>query len=159
MNKIKFFITMIILIIIDQLSKACIIFNKDSLPITMINNVFKLTYCENRGIAFGLASGYVFAVSVFTLIVLIAIIVVTYLNFKKMNWVCTIGVAFLTAGGFGNLIDRVFRAFVVDFIDFSDLIRFPIFNIADVCVVTGVILIGISCVIDYRREKVEGNNC
>lgn len=159
MNKIKFFITMIILIIIDQLSKACILLNKNNLPITIINNVLKLTYCENRGIAFGFASGYVSVVSIFTLIVLIAIIAFACLNFKKMNWACTSGVALLTAGGFGNLIDRVFRLFVVDFIDFSDLIRFPIFNIADICVVTGVILIGISFVIDYRREKVEGNNC
>lgn len=159
MNKLKFFITIVVLIIIDQLSKFCIILNKNNLPATVINGIFKFRYCENRGIAFGLASGYVSIVSIFTLIILIAIIFLVCLNFKKLNSVCATGVALLTAGGFGNLIDRMFRSFVVDFMDFSDLINFPIFNVADICVVVGVVLIGISCIIDYRREKIEGNNC
>ena len=59
MNKRKFFILIIILICIDQISKFLVVFNKDDLPKTIIKNFLNITYCENRGIAFGLASGYV----------------------------------------------------------------------------------------------------
>ena len=47
------------------------------------------------------------------------------------------------AGGFGNLIDRIFRGFVVDFIDVSELINFPNFNFADIFIVLGWILLAL----------------
>lgn len=47
------------------------------------------------------------------------------------------------AGGFSNLIDRIFRGFVVDFIDISELINFPNFNFADIFIVLGWILLAL----------------
>ena len=58
----------------------------------------------------------------------------------------------LIAGGFGNFIDRTFRLYVVDFIDIRGIVEFPIFNIADICVVAGVVLICISWFINCRSE-------
>jgi len=64
----------------------------------------------------------------------------------KKNQISTyglIGLGLILAGGIGNLFDRVFRGFVVDYIDFTPLIKYPIFNLADVCVVVGCIIVGI----------------
>ena len=157
MNKIKFFIFIISIIVIDQISKIIIVMNKEVLPKTIINGLLNITYCENRGIAFGFASGHVHFFSILTLVLLVIITIVVYLKFDKMNGLYSIGAAMLIAGGIGNFIDRAFRSYVVDFIDIR-LFEFPIFNIADICVVLGVVILGIAGVINYRREEADGNN-
>lgn len=152
MNKRKFFILIIILICIDQISKFLVVFNKDNLPKTIIKNFLNITYCENRGIAFGLASGYVQLFSIITLVIIVAILIFVCINFKKINTFLSVGIGMLISGGVGNLIDRLIRLYVVDFIDFGEFINFPVFNIADIFVVIGVIVIGISCL---KNEKLD----
>lgn len=158
MNKLKFFLLMITLIIVDQITKICVVMNRAKLPKTIINGLLDFTYCENRGIAFGFASGHVHLFSILTLAILIIIVVIVFRKYENMGGLTAIGVAMLIAGGFGNFIDRAFRTYVVDFIDIGSLFNFPIFNIADICVVVGVIIIGLAGIINYRREEVEGNN-
>ena len=63
----------------------------------------------------------------------------------------------LISGGIGNLLDRVFRLHVVDFIYFK-LIDFPIFNFADICIVIGVIIICFGILRGDRGENFEENN-
>ena len=152
MNKREFFILIIILICIDQISKFLVVFNKDNLPKTIIKNFLNITYCENRGIAFGLASGYVQLFSIITLVIIVAILICVCINFKKINTFLSVGIGMLISGGVGNLIDRLIRLYVVDFIDFGEFINFPVFNIADIFVVIGVIVIGISCL---KNEKLD----
>lgn len=152
MNKRKFFILIIILICIDQISKFLVVFNKDDLPKTIIKNFLNITYCENRGIAFGLASGYVQLFAIVTLVIIVAILICVCINFRKINTFLSVGIGLLISGGVGNLIDRLIRSYVVDFIDFGDFINFPVFNIADIFVVIGVIVIGISCL---KNEKLD----
>ena len=151
-GKIKFFVIIIVCLVLDQMSKLWIIHNRNDLPKIVIKNILSFTYCENRGIAFGLASGHVHFFCIITLLVLVSIVIAICLNFHRMNNIGLIGIAMLLAGGFGNLIDRAFRLYVVDFIDISGMFRFPIFNIADICVVIGVVLIGISWFVNYRSE-------
>jgi signal peptidase II len=60
----------------------------------------------------------------------------------------------VVAGGLGNLIDRVRQGFVVDYLDFSALFGFPVFNLADCCVVVGTILLLIYVFrLEYREKK------
>ena len=155
MNKIKFFILMITLIVIDQLTKFAVIANETKLPINVINGFLSFTYCENRGIAFGMASGHVKFFSIFTLIILAIIVAFVFKYFHKVHGIGAVGIAMLIAGGFGNFIDRAFRLYVVDFIDVGQLFSFPIFNFADICVVMGVIILGISILIGNRGESIE----
>lgn len=157
-SKIKFFITIVVLILIDQVSKIIVVANKQNLPKEIIKGVLDFTYCENRGIAFGFASGHVQLFSIITLLILILIIVAVYKNFNKLGKLLSIGVPILISGGIGNFIDRACRLYVVDFIDFGKIINFPIFNIADIFVVCGVIIIGISCFIDNRSDNIDKNN-
>ena len=61
------------------------------------------------------------------------------------------------AGGISNLIDRIFRGFVLDFIDLSPLISFPVFNIADALIVVGWMELAITTMIYYLKNKDGGN--
>ena len=68
-----------------------------------------------------------------------------------MNKKVYIGLLFLIAGGISNLIDRVFRGFVVDYIDFTQIIDFPVFNLADIVLVVGWILLIIGILKDINK--------
>ena len=105
----------------------------------VIEGVLRLTYVENRGAAFGIFQGQRWP-----------LIVVTGLVLSGAAWLLTSGrlrcmaerlcVTFILSGGTGNFIDRLARGFVVDYIDINDLFSYPMFNLADCCVVVGALL-------------------
>lgn len=108
--------------------------------IEIIPNLFNLTYVENRGAAFGIFQGGVIPLAVVSGILLVIVVAAILLNkFKSdfMLWAVAVGLA----GGIGNLIDRSVRGFVVDYLDFSALFGFPVFNLADCCIVSATCLI------------------
>lgn len=107
--------------------------------IPLINGVFHLTYVENTGSAGGILAGkQIFLIGITSIMIL----GMAYLLIRKkipgkfLPWV----VGLIIAGGIGNLIDRVARRFVVDYLDFC-WIRFPVFNFADCCVVVGIFIV------------------
>lgn len=105
--------------------------------ITLIPSVLNLSYLENRGMAFGMFQGGQF---IFIGLCLIFLILLLYFfsRIPKTLFYLPLMVtgAVLGAGALGNLIDRIFLGYVVDFIYFS-LIDFPVFNVADIFVVCG----------------------
>ena len=144
MKKVKFFVINIILITIDQIFKYYILINKENLPNNIINGVLNFTYCENRGIAFGIGQGGAKLFALITLLIIIVALIYIAFKFNKLKGLTVFGIALVISGGIGNLIDRLFRGYVIDYIDFSEIVDFPIFNFADICIVVGVIIIGIS---------------
>lgn len=144
MKKVKFFVINIILITIDQIFKYYILINKENLPNNIINGVLNFTYCENRGIAFGIGQGGAKIFALMTLLMIIVALIYIAFKFNKLKGLTVFGIALVISGGIGNLIDRLFRGYVIDYIDFSEIVDFPIFNLADICIVVGVIIIGIS---------------
>ena len=128
--KIKHYIIGIIIIIVDQLSKVLMI-NKS---ITLIPNFLNFTYTENLGGAFGLGKQQI----IFLLSLILTIGIIIYLIKNKSKIINYIPFILIISGSIGNLIDRVFRGYVIDFIDVN-IFNFPNFNIADICVVIGVI--------------------
>lgn len=144
MKKVKFFVINIILITIDQIFKYYILINKENLPNNIINGVLNFTYCENRGIAFGIGQGGAKIFALITLLIIIVALIYIAFKFNKLKGLTVFGIALVISGGIGNLIDRLFRGYVIDYIDFSEIVDFPIFNFADICIVVGVIIIGIS---------------
>jgi signal peptidase II len=89
---------------------------------------------ENRGAAFGIFQGHTATLSAITGVLLAALTLAILLGKIKPDyllWTFSVGLA----GGVGNLTDRVLRGFVVDYLDFSALFGFPVFNLADVLVV------------------------
>lgn len=144
MKKVKFVVINIILITIDQIFKYYILINKENLPNNIINGVLNFTYCENRGIAFGIGQGGAKIFALMTLLMIIVALIYIAFKFNKLKGLTVFGIALVISGGIGNLIDRLFRGYVIDYIDFSEIVDFPIFNFADICIVVGVIIIGIS---------------
>lgn len=142
-----------LLVVIDQLLKVWALQALSGSPsIMVIPGLLQFTYVENRGAAFGIFQGRVGLLSLFTLAVIIAAIVMLVrgkLRHPLLMW----SVGLIIAGGIGNLIDRVFRSFVVDYIDISPLFNFPVFNFADCCVVVGTVMLAIYMLLIDRREK------
>ena len=124
------------LVIFDQLVKVIIVNNVYNSTITIFKGFLNFTYVENTGGAFGIGSN---STIMFVIINIVIITITTKFIFYKKNEInisILISLALIVAGGIGNLIDRVFRGYVIDYIDITPLIKYPMFNIADICVVT-----------------------
>lgn len=144
----------IILIAIDQIIKL-IIFNtigQSGNSITIIPNVLQLTYVENIGAAFGMFMTRIFLIGVDLLIIFV---VIKLMVSKKYDFddKAKLGFSLILAGGIGNLIDRIFRGYVIDYIDITELFNYPVFNFADICIVVGVILIMVMIIINTIKSQ------
>ncbi|CEP69486.1 Peptidase A8, signal peptidase II [Moorella glycerini] len=123
---------------IDQLSKYIIRANfrpNESLPV--INSVFHLTYVNNPGAAFGLLA-YKTPVFIGVTLLVAVIILVAYRFLPPGRILLRLALALMLGGALGNLIDRLRFGYVVDFLDFR---IWPVFNLADMAIVSGVILL------------------
>ncbi len=135
----KIFILVLILLLIDQITKFLFI-NKD---ISLIPGVLKFHTVQNRGGAFGVGQNSTFSFIITNIIVLGIIIKFISMQANQIDRKTGVAISMVLAGGFGNLIDRVFKGFVVDFIDISEAINFPNFNFADICIVIGWVLLAL----------------
>ena len=153
---IQIFSLIIILILADQLTKLWALAElRGSEGISVITGIFELQYPENRGAAFGILQNHQV---LFLLITVLAAVLLTYIYARipddKKYIPLRICYVLLMAGAFGNMIDRAFRGYVVDFFYFK-LIDFPIFNVADIYVtVTMVLLMGL-ILFYYKEEDLE----
>lgn len=130
----------ILLIGIDQLSKIWALNSlKEIGSIPIIQNIFHLTYVENRGAAFGLFQNNQM---IFVIVALSASIFGLYYLHKNKNIsiIGKSGIILIISGAIGNLIDRVRLGFVVDYFDFRFIWEY-VFNVADIFVVIGTILL------------------
>ena len=138
------------LIGLDQLSKYIAINYLSSIgSIPIIKNVFHLTYVENRGAAFGMFQNNQI---IFVLVAAITCIFGLYYLYKKeVNLLGKTAIILIISGAIGNLIDRIRLGFVVDYFDFR-IIWDYVFNIADVFVVVGTILLCVY-IIFFENDK------
>ena len=145
----------LILLIIDQYSKFIVhgtLYVGDTIPI--IDNFFNLTYVQNRGVAFGLFQGKIDIVSILALVAIGLILFYFCKNFKKISFLERIAYTIIFAGAIGNMIDRLYRGFVIDMLDFRGIWSF-IFNFADVWINIGVVLIIVEHVFFNRKKRVK----
>lgn len=119
--------------------------------IPVIENVFHITYVQNRGAAFSMMEGKALVLLVLPAVVMIVGMVLLILKRKTWHPMLCTGIAFVCAGGLGNFVDRAFNGYVVDMFDFR---VFPVFNVADifVCVGCGLILLYV-LVMEDRKGK------
>ena len=126
-------------VIIDQITKMIVV-NTMTLyqSIPVIENIFSFTYIHNYGAAWGMLSDHRW---VFILVTAVAIIVMPIFLYKYRNLHFMFGfsLSLIIGGAIGNMIDRIFLGYVVDFLE-ATFIDFPVFNVADICVVCGAIL-------------------
>ena len=140
-----YILTIIALIVIDQISKYLALNNLANIgSIPIIENIFHLTYVENRGAAFGMFQNNQI---VFIIVAVVASIVgLYYIYKKKLNLLGNISIVLIISGAIGNLIDRVRLGFVVDYFDFRFIWDY-VFNVADIFVVVGTILLCIYIIV------------
>ena len=124
---------------LDQLFKYLVeIFLKPVGTVEIIPNLFSLTYVENRGAAFGIMSDMRWIFIVFSIIVIIALLVIVF-RYKVKNKLFLTAVVLLIGGGIGNLIDRILYGFVIDYLSLSFFP--PVCNFADYCITAGTVLL------------------
>ena len=140
-TKIKISLTLVLLIIIDQVIKTIVKANLMNKSIQIIPQILKFSYVQNTGVAYGLGSESVMLVILANIFILSALGFVWYKKRKELYTVIQYAFAIIMAGGGSNLIDRIFRGYVIDFIDFNEVINYPVFNIADICIVIGFFII------------------
>jgi len=110
-------------------------YHNESIPI--IENIFHITFVKNHGAAFGILQGQtIFLVAVTAAIIFL--LVGVYWKLARQNIILTTGLALQLGGAVGNFIDRVRFSYVVDFFDFR---VWPVFNIADMAIVAGTIIV------------------
>ena len=146
-NKFNFtlFFLFITLVILDQVTKALVInfFNLyDSVVLLPIMN---LTFVVNYGFAFGLLNNPSLNQILVSLVILAIIIYFLYLLIKTQDKIFQLTLTLILAGALGNFIDRIFRGFVIDFIDiYIGKYHWPAFNIADSCITLGFVVLMIN---------------
>ena len=111
---------------------------------------FRLVH--NTGGAWGIFSDSTFALGIFSVIVCLVLAGYFLFNSKDMPWSMTVAFALIVAGGLGNAIDRFAQGCVVDFIEFS-FMDFPVFNIADIGVTCGFVLLIIGLLVSFRNGE------
>ena len=129
----------LILIIVDQATKA-LVYNLIDNDITIIPEALTITKIENEGMAFGINKQNLGNIGI-CLLVLVLVFNFIINQKDKMTKPVIIFLSLIISGGISNIIDRIFRGFVFDFIKIG---TFPVFNFADVFIVFGWILFLIS---------------
>ena len=137
-TKFYFFSLSIFIVLIDQFTKY-FIFNNHKIFLNKDFLLFKLDFVKNYGAAFNIFSGSRIFLSLISILFSILLI---YLIFRKntLNSFDLYSYSFILGGTIGNGIDRVYRGFVVDFINLN-IINFPVFNIADISINIGFIFL------------------
>ena len=125
-----------LLVLADQIVKFFVCsYLSQSDSIVIIPHTLNFIYVKNTGAAFSIFSDKTVVLGIIS--VIFCILVLCYWHFKKPSHaLLKLSLTLLFAGALGNAIDRVFRGFVVDFIE-TAFIKFPVFNVADICITVG----------------------
>lgn len=149
-----YFILSIVLIVIDQATKVLI---RESLALggtaPFLPHVLELTYVQNTGAAFSFLAGaeLTWLLAIISLLATVVIALALWRDFFPGLW-GRLALSLLLAGAAGNLIDRAILGYVTDMFK-TVFMDFPVFNVADICVVCGGVLMVFYVLFFYDRDK------
>ena len=147
-RKIKIIIYSIFIILIDQTSKFLVLtilgFEKSK---NIIPNLLNLYLVKNKGAAFSLFSNSTIILTIISILASLLLVIVI-LKYPLRTYWQSIGLSYLLAGTVGNGIDRLFKGYVLDFLELVP-INFPIFNIADISINLAIICF----IINFLKTK------
>lgn len=126
-------------VVLDQVTKYLIASNvplNHSIPV--IDGVFHITYIQNFGAAFSILQNQQVLLQIISGAAILALLGYLIWKGRTMHLMASLSFALIVAGGIGNLIDRFTKGYVVDFFDFR---VWPIFNVADIAVCCGCVLL------------------
>ena len=155
-DKLAAIVGLLLLLIFDQWTKLLAISHlKGKADIELLPGVFSLHYLENHGAAFGILRDQQWIFLILAAVFLVAaVILYVRMPFTARMVPLRIITVFTAAGAVGNMIDRIFRHYVVDFLYFS-LIDFPVFNVADIYITCCAVLLVLFVVFYYKDEELE----
>ena len=139
-------------VVLDQFTKVLVVSCFDlheTAP--FLPGIMQFRYEQNTGAAFSMLSDQRW---VFMLFSTVAIVLMAYLlvKFFRRHWLLSVSLAAVMGGGIGNMIDRIFAGYVVDFLDVQ-FMDFAVFNVADIFVTCGSVALGVYIV--FVEPKVE----
>jgi signal peptidase II len=139
---ILFGIIAAVVVIADQLTKWLIVHFIPENTVLWDAGIFQIVHIQNTGVSFGMFQGYIWLIIAIVLLEMALILVAVYLFRSRLSFLDSIfmrvGTGLVMGGAIGNQIDRIIQQHVTDFIDFK---VWPVFNVADMCAVTGTIII------------------
>ncbi len=139
-------------IILDQVSKALIVQNFSLTDhFTFVPGLFDIVYVRNTGAAFSIFENHTWILGAISVLFSIAIIVYMFKT-KPCDKTLILSAGLLLGGALGNGIDRIIRHYVVDFIEFT-LFTFPVFNLADVAITVGAVLVVIRVLAEKETKE------
>lgn len=107
--------------------------------ITILHGIVNFVYVKNTGAAFSIFTGKTYILGIISLVVCVGILLYFIIK-KPENKLLNASLAMILGGAAGNLIDRMFRGFVVDYIELC-FVKFPVFNLADIAITLGAVLL------------------
>ena len=142
----------IVMLFLDMLTKYIF----DNKNIILIKNVLNFSSSHNTGAGFSILSDKTLLLTILSIVFLVIFTVFNLTNKNTKSYIYYVSLSLIYAGAIGNLIDRLIFKYVRDFIYF-ELINFPIFNVADICLTVGVILLAIYFLFfnKPKKEKVD----
>ena len=145
----------VFLVFLDQITKQIMFVLSNGnigYSIDVIGEFFKLTYIENHGGIFGLFQGNILVFTVVSTILIAYLLYTEWNNFLKTKYINKVAIVFIAAGATGNMLDRYFRGFVIDMIDFRGIWGF-IFNVADMWIHIGIYILIYVSIREYFKKK------
>lgn len=140
-------------VLLDRLTKAWAMGPlREAGDLPLWEGVFHFHYTENRGAAFGMFQGMGWVFIAITVLALAVVAVVLWKTRGKTHPLLSVCLGLLASGAVGNLIDRLWLGYVVDFLYFK-LINFAIFNVADACITLGAIGLAVYVLFVHERYK------
>ena len=144
----------LIIVLLDQVTKFGVSNSMNQgESIAVWGNILRVTYIKNPGMAFGIQIGNKLFFTIFALIASIVILIYLF-RLKPEHFLPRLALASILGGAIGNLIDRFVSGKVIDFIDIR-VIRWPIFNVADIAVTIGMILLIAYVIFDNKNIESE----
>ena len=145
----------IVIIILDQVTKAWVV---SSIGLTesikIIPGILDFVYVKNTGAAFSILAQREYGIIILSAVSIIfcAAVIWYILKKKPTSKLLLLSLSLMVEGAAGNVLDRIARGFVVDFIEVQ-FINFPVFNVADIAITVGAVLIIIYEIFFDRTKK------
>jgi signal peptidase II len=145
-SHLLFFGGAVFVVVLDQLSKLWVALNMPAYTptdfIPRLASIFSFTFVKNTGVAFGLLPKFGGVFTVLSATVIVGIVIFHRSIAGMDSWI-NAALGLVTGGALGNLVDRLTRGYVVDFLDvnFWPLREWPVFNLADSAIVVGVAIL------------------
>lgn len=150
------------LLLVDAVTKELAAYYlKNSMPVSLVEGFFSLAYVENRGCAWGMLQGQVWPLAVFGILALSFLVwqrksIFQSIPGSKLSaFAVSSAEILLYSGIIGNLIDRIYRGYVIDFIDihYQEAYHFPCFNFADAFICTAAFILVLTSLMAGRAGK------